>query len=526
MGFAKLSGSLLASSDIHTERPASGIGSTEITADARQELGPGSIELARLYHELRVCILTNDQQGIKDIFAELDRAGRPLLEIMEVVKSVVRDGAANHVFATSQAVPNKSRILEFRAEARRAVADNDRQAEKKTEIAALPVSQFERDGGTGRNPLQRITTPGAEPRDPASLLPFDSQINLSAAQSHLLGSTLAVPDSPEPVSAKRAPPEHTALSAGPEQPVNLDANLGVFHRGERRARLRSAVFFSTALTAVIAIPGSGVLLFQDGGDQHDMRSAELSSSAVFTAGLPPVAALQMSHDSWSIRSAAITDEREQANPEDSAPNISQEAPLSAEVLKPIETGLAEAVSTTPLARETGAAITSTTPESPESAAPSVMIGLASDAANPAISESSGSQSVNPADPTDKPGASVALSPADLRLVEEAKPAAAAREPASPVLAEPIDALPFLEQGDRLFASRDIASARLFYEHAANLGSSKAALRLGESYDPAFLRLIRLRSVQGDPELAISWYRRARELGEGEAEILLRSIEPR
>jgi TPR repeat protein len=48
--------------------------------------------------------------------------------------------------------------------------------------------------------------------------------------------------------------------------------------------------------------------------------------------------------------------------------------------------------------------------------------------------------------------------------------------------------------------------------------------LGETFDPHFLERAKLRSVQGDPTAAVFWYRRARELGVAEAEILLKSIQ--
>jgi hypothetical protein len=85
--------------------------------------------------------------------------------------------------------------------------------------------------------------------------------------------------------------------------------------------------------------------------------------------------------------------------------------------------------------------------------------------------------------------------------------------------------PLVERGDRLFGVGDIASARLFYERAADAGDGQAALRLGETYDPAFLERAQLR-VQGDRALAVFWYRRARELGASEAEILLKGAQAR
>ena len=50
------------------------------------------------------------------------------------------------------------------------------------------------------------------------------------------------------------------------------------------------------------------------------------------------------------------------------------------------------------------------------------------------------------------------------------------------------------------------------------------MRLGETFDPAFLEHARLRSARGDLAVALSWYRRARDLGAAEAEVLLKSLE--
>ena len=82
----------------------------------------------------------------------------------------------------------------------------------------------------------------------------------------------------------------------------------------------------------------------------------------------------------------------------------------------------------------------------------------------------------------------------------------------------------LKRGDALLARGDISSARLFYERAADAGEGRAALRLGNTFDPAFLDFAHLR-VRGDPAMAGSWYGRARELGAAEAEILLKRLEP-
>ncbi len=82
----------------------------------------------------------------------------------------------------------------------------------------------------------------------------------------------------------------------------------------------------------------------------------------------------------------------------------------------------------------------------------------------------------------------------------------------------------LGHGDALLRTGDIASARLFYERAAAAGDGRAALRLGATFDPAFLGRAGLRNVQGDAAEARSWYSRALDLGAAEAKRPLNSVE--
>ncbi len=79
----------------------------------------------------------------------------------------------------------------------------------------------------------------------------------------------------------------------------------------------------------------------------------------------------------------------------------------------------------------------------------------------------------------------------------------------------------LARGDSVFGAGDVVSARLFYERAANAGYGRAALRLGETFDPAFLARAKLVRVTADPAKAMYWYRRARDLGNDEAQILVK-----
>jgi TPR repeat protein len=82
---------------------------------------------------------------------------------------------------------------------------------------------------------------------------------------------------------------------------------------------------------------------------------------------------------------------------------------------------------------------------------------------------------------------------------------------------------FVARGDAFVGARDIASARLFYQRAVEAGDEGAALRMGATFDPAFLDRANLRGASGNQQEALSWYRRARDLGEAKAERQLKKL---
>jgi len=82
------------------------------------------------------------------------------------------------------------------------------------------------------------------------------------------------------------------------------------------------------------------------------------------------------------------------------------------------------------------------------------------------------------------------------------------------------------RGDALLRIRDIASARLFYERAADDGDGQAAFRVGATFDPIFLASLGLRAMHGDRARAVSWYRRAIALGATGAQPYLHRLETR
>ena len=83
-----------------------------------------------------------------------------------------------------------------------------------------------------------------------------------------------------------------------------------------------------------------------------------------------------------------------------------------------------------------------------------------------------------------------------------------------------------DRGDAYLRLGDIASARPFYERAAEAGDANAALLLGQTYDPGMLVRVGLRGARGDAAKAAEWYRRAQSLGAAEAERLIDNLPTR
>jgi TPR repeat protein len=170
----------------------------------------------------------------------------------------------------------------------------------------------------------------------------------------------------------------------------------------------------------------------------------------------------------------------------------------------------------------------------------IFIGQASAPENKHASQSS---AVLPA-PTEAPGIDskddasylsrvLALrAPTDTSAVSANAAVPAANSRAATALAPPASGLSdahnteLLDHGDSLLRNGDVASARLFYERAADAGDGRAALRLGATFDPAFLSRLGLGTLQANPAEARSWYSRARDLGGVDAKRQLNSLEAR
>jgi TPR repeat protein len=107
------------------------------------------------------------------------------------------------------------------------------------------------------------------------------------------------------------------------------------------------------------------------------------------------------------------------------------------------------------------------------------------------------------------------------MVRNIPPTAAPRVPA-PSTADPVIIL--MQRGDAMLALNDIGAARLLYERAAKAGNSRAAIGVGKTYDPNFLRREGAVGLQPNRSAAINWYQKAAALGDPEATVLLRQLQ--
>jgi hypothetical protein len=124
-------------------------------------------------------------------------------------------------------------------------------------------------------------------------------------------------------------------------------------------------------------------------------------------------------------------------------------------------------------------------------------------------------------PANALGAAAPSSPAPAAPPTEAFRPPAPPSPAPPkaagLLLSSAETAALVARGDAFLSAGDVTSARAFFERAADAGDSQAAMRLAVTFDPAFLDRVGLHGVRGDPQQATFWYRRARELGEAEAD---------
>jgi hypothetical protein len=108
-------------------------------------------------------------------------------------------------------------------------------------------------------------------------------------------------------------------------------------------------------------------------------------------------------------------------------------------------------------------------------------------------------------------------------------AAPSAMPAPPPQAEVVRSLDpreiaaLIKRGQDLLASGDVQSARLLLMRGAEARDARAALLVGTTYDPALLRQIGADGPLADIAQARTWYQRAKEWGEPDAQRKLEAL---
>jgi hypothetical protein len=84
----------------------------------------------------------------------------------------------------------------------------------------------------------------------------------------------------------------------------------------------------------------------------------------------------------------------------------------------------------------------------------------------------------------------------------------------------------LDRGDAMLRLGDVSAARMLFSRAAESGIAFAALKMANTYDPAFLAEHNLRGIKADRAEAEAWCRKAQSMGEPLAKEYLAGLERR
>jgi TPR repeat protein len=129
-------------------------------------------------------------------------------------------------------------------------------------------------------------------------------------------------------------------------------------------------------------------------------------------------------------------------------------------------------------------------------------------------------------------ATVAVAPTRAEITTAYQSALQGRVPAAaaPIAAPPARKLDadelatLLNRAKGLLTAGDIPPARLLLERAADAQEASAALLLARTYDPDVLGTQDARNINPDPATARAWYQRAAQLGSTDAQRRLSQLQ--
>jgi type II secretory pathway predicted ATPase ExeA len=138
-----------------------------------------------------------------------------------------------------------------------------------------------------------------------------------------------------------------------------------------------------------------------------------------------------------------------------------------------------------------------------------------------------------------PAATPPIVKTTLSLLADMPPVAAERppepSPAPPAAADPVRASgdpaaptaatgALVRRGDLLLGTGDFAAARLFYVRAAEQGDREATIAAARTYDPLALQELGVPNQHGDVDAALTWYRKAGEMGDQGAQARIQALQ--
>jgi TPR repeat protein len=435
-------------------------------------------EILRLYEALNERVLAKDSKGTLQVYDELLRLGQPLSEIM-----------AHGLRALNDPPDDVGEAFSGRADA--------------TVLDEPPLDH------TRSEPSQGSIADGTGLRSERALAP-----NAFGEAPRFAGDAGNHLPSPDPATV--------APDARPQPPRGAMAPLSPI---ARRGLVACAV-------AVLAV--SGVLLMQPAA-QEAMPGAPVNEAPVRVRAEISSTAAAAPRATGASASMAALDGSSPTGPRPAPPPaaaLSVTAPPSAEPApsaQPVpETPAREAVAAAP------PAVAAPAPKIPPEQQRQADAEIAALLARGDSLVRAGTAVIAPAPDAAVPAPAVgapapAAAPTALAVVPPDPPAPAVAPPAPKIPSDQprltaAEVAGLLARGDSLLGVGDIASARLFYERASDAGNGRAALRLGATYDPGFLDRVHLPHLQSDAVQALSWYRRARDLGESEADLWIRALE--
>ena len=83
---------------------------------------------------------------------------------------------------------------------------------------------------------------------------------------------------------------------------------------------------------------------------------------------------------------------------------------------------------------------------------------------------------------------------------------------------------YMQRGQDLLASGNVASARAFFRRAADAGDAQGAIAMGATYDPNYFQQLGIQGMLADSATAQQWYEKAAELGSKDALDRIKALE--